>query len=91
MLVEAHAVVTQPVHLLPRRKMLGIGAYRYVSLEELPTERIGELRADLHVLEVFAVGQQVEDKDLHAILLAGWPGVVVSALRKRKRCAWEEP
>jgi hypothetical protein len=81
MLVEADAVIAQPVHLLPRREMLGIGAHGDVGLEELPAERIGQFRADFHVLEVFAVGQQVEDKDLHAILLGRWPGVVVSAFR----------
>ena len=66
MLVEAHAVVAELVHLLPGRQMLGIGADGDVRLEEFLAQRIGQFRADLHVLEAFAIGQQIEDKDLHA-------------------------
>ena len=43
MLVEADAVIAEPVDLLPRREMLGIGARRDVGLEMLAPQRIGQL------------------------------------------------
>ena len=33
MLVEADAVIAEPVHLLPGFEMLGIGAHRDIGLE----------------------------------------------------------
>ena len=66
MLVEADAVVAEPVHLLPGVEMLGVGAHRDVGLEVLLAQRIGQLgRAVLQVVEVLAVGEQIEDEDFH--------------------------
>ena len=47
MLVEADAVVAQPVHLLPGIEVLGIGADRDIGLEMPLAQGIGQLRADL--------------------------------------------
>ena len=65
MLVEADAVVAEPVELLPGLEMLGVGAHRDVGLEVLLGQRIGQLVADLQMVEVLAIGQQIEDEDLH--------------------------
>src|SRR5215475_1496006 len=67
-LVEADAVIAELVHLLPGFEMLGIGAHRDVGLEVAIGERIGELAADLEMLELFAIGEQVEDENLHDVL-----------------------
>jgi hypothetical protein len=67
MLVEADAVVAQPVELLPRLEMLGIGAYGHIGPEMLLAQRIGQLGAAVfQVIEVLAIGEQVEDEDFHA-------------------------
>jgi hypothetical protein len=57
MLVKADAVIAEPVHLLPGFEMLGIGAHRDVRFEIAVGERIGELDADLEMLELFAIGE----------------------------------
>ena len=44
MLVEADAVIAQPVHLFPGIEMLGVGADRDVRLEMPLAQRIGQLR-----------------------------------------------
>ena len=69
-LVEADAVVAQAVELLPRVEMLGVSAHRHVGLEMLLAERIGQLGALLDMVEVLAVGEQVEDEDFHGPRLA---------------------
>ena len=67
MLVEADTVVTQPVQFLPRLEMLSVGAHGHVRPEMLLAERIGQLGgAVLQMVEVLAIGEQVEDKDFHA-------------------------
>ena len=45
MLVEADAVVAEPVDLLPGVEMLGVGAHRDVGLEMRLRQRIGQLVA----------------------------------------------
>ena len=65
MLVEADAVIAEPVHLFPGFEMLGIGAHRNIGLEVAAGERIGELAANLEMVELFAIGEQVEDEDFH--------------------------
>ena len=64
-LVEADAVVAEPVHLLPGVEVLGVGADGDLGLEMLRGQRIGQLAADLQMVEIFAVGEQVEDEDFH--------------------------
>jgi hypothetical protein len=41
MLVEADAIVAEPVHLLPDREMLGIGARRDLRIEMILRQGIG--------------------------------------------------
>ncbi len=67
MLVEADAVIAEPVELLPGGEMLGIGARRDLGLEMLLRQRIGQLAADFQMVELLAIGQQVKDKDFHRI------------------------
>ena len=67
MLVEADAVIAEPVQLLPCREMLGVGADRDVGLEMALRQRIGQLDALLDVVEILAIGEQIEDEDLHAL------------------------
>ena len=63
MLVEADAVEAEPVGLLPRCEMLGIGADRDLRLEVLARQRIRQLGPDLQMIELFAIGQQIKEKD----------------------------
>ena len=64
-LVEADPVIAQAVHLLPGVEMLGVGAHCYVGLEVLLAQRIGQLGAGLQMVEVLAIGEQIEDEDFH--------------------------
>src|ERR1700722_16013325 len=68
MLVEADAVVTEPVPLLPGFQMLGVGPNRDVGLEIPVRERVGQLAADLEMVELFAVGEQIKDENFHGAL-----------------------
>ena len=65
MLVEADAVIAEAVHLLPGREMLGVGLVRHVGFEMPLGQGIGQLAANFQVVELLAVGQQVEDEDFH--------------------------
>src|SRR6185437_5849316 len=65
MLVEADAVITEPVHFLPRRQMLGIGLRRDRGLEVLFLERERQLVGDFQVVEMLAIRQEVENEDFH--------------------------
>src|SRR5260370_2389591 len=65
--VEPDAVIAQPIELLPSLEMLGIGPRRVLRLEILLWQRVGQLVADLQVLELFAVSQEIEYEDLHRI------------------------
>ena len=67
MLVEADAIIAEPVELLPGGEMLGVGARRDLGREMLSRQRIGQLAADFQMFELLAIGQQVKDKDFHSI------------------------
>ena len=71
MLVEADAVIAEPVELLPCREMLGIGARRDFGLEVLLAKRIGQLAADFQMFELLAIRQQIKDKDFHGFHFPG--------------------
>ncbi len=73
MLVEPDPVIAEPVHLLPGGEMLGIGARRDFRLEVLFRERIGQFAADLEMLELFAIRQQVKDEHFHCACLPPLP------------------
>jgi len=70
-LVEPDAVIPQPIELLPSLEVFGIGSRRNLRLEILLWQRVGQLVADLQVLELFAVSQEIEYKNLHRITLCG--------------------
>ena len=61
-LVESHPIETEAVHLLPRLKVLGVGAHRHVDVKVFPPQGIGKLVADLQVFELLTVGEQIENK-----------------------------
>ncbi len=65
MLVETKTVVAQSVDFLPGIEVLGVGAHRDIRLEVPGGQWIGQFVADLQVVQMFAVGEQVKDKDLH--------------------------
>ena len=66
-LVEPDAVIAQPVELFPGLEVLGIGPRRDLGLEVFLWQRVGQLVADLQVLELFAISQEIEDEDLHLV------------------------
>src|SRR5215469_6603449 len=65
MLVEADAVETQALHLLPRLDMLGIVPLRELWIEILAGQRVGEV---LEFVEMMAVRHEVEQKYFHEVL-----------------------
>ncbi len=69
MLVEPDPVIAEPVQFLPGFEMLGIGPDGDFGLEMPARQRIGELVADFQMVELFAIGQQIEDEDLHRTFL----------------------
>jgi hypothetical protein len=62
---EAETVVAETVDLLPGIEVLGIGAHRDVGPEVTRRKRVGEFAAHLQMVEVFAVGEQIENEDFH--------------------------
>ncbi len=60
MLVEADAVESQPVHFLPRLEMLLKGARAHLRIEISPRQRIGDVAAGFELVELPAIGHQVE-------------------------------
>ena len=70
MFVEADAVIAQAIQLLPGVEMLGVGPHRDVRFEMPFAQRIGQLRPGLQMVEVLAIGEEVEDEDFHARKLA---------------------
>ena len=67
MLVEADAVIAEPVKLLPGFEMLGIGAYRDGRLEISLAQRIRQRRSIDEIVERLGIGQQVKYEDFHGI------------------------
>ena len=68
-LVQADAVVAEPVHLLPHREMLLVGARRDLRLEIGARQRKRHVPPRLELVEVAVIGQQVEQEDLHVFSL----------------------
>src|SRR5882724_1500344 len=68
MLVETDAVVAEAVHFLPGLEMFGVGADGDVGLEVTVRKRIGEFAADLEMVKLFAVCEQIEDENFHGVL-----------------------
>ena len=64
-LVQADAVEAELVHLLPGFEVLCIGARADLRIEMIARQRVGDVLVALVVVEVLAVGQQVEDEDFH--------------------------
>src|SRR2546428_390086 len=74
MLVEAHTVVAEPIHGLPGREMLGVGAHGHLGLEVPPREGPRKLLAVLEMVEVLGVGKKIEDEDPHGRQVCYKPG-----------------
>ena len=66
MFVETDPVVTQLVEQFPRIEVLGVRFYRDFSFKMLFGERIRQLFADPQMFEVFTIGQEIENEDLHS-------------------------
>ena len=64
-LVEPHAVVPEPVHRLPGGEVLGVRADGHIRLEVPPGQGPRQLLAVFQMVQMLAVGQQVEDEDVH--------------------------
>src|ERR1700691_2296696 len=69
MLVETDAVIAEAVHFFPGVEMFGIGADRNVGLEVAVGQGVGQLAADLEMLKLFAISEQVEDENFHGRFL----------------------
>jgi hypothetical protein len=65
MFVEAQAIVAETIDFLPGVEVLRVGSDREVGVEVTRGERVGEFVVDLQVVEVFAIGEKVEDEDFH--------------------------
>src|SRR5258708_31668900 len=78
MVGEAGAGIAQAIGLLPWLEMLGIGAHGNVRLEVLLAERIGQLDALFDVVEILAIGEQVEEEDFHVRQMSWHHGCVAT-------------
>src|SRR5271170_8038944 len=74
-LVEPDPVIAEPVKLFPRVEVLGIGSRRDLRIEVLLRQRIGQFAADLQMVQLLPIGQQIEDKDFHYLPLTLLPGL----------------
>ena len=79
MLVKAQPVVAELIDQLPGVEVLGIGADRDLGFEMPAGERVGQFGSSLQMVELFAIGQQIEDKNFHGGVLVrcaqcAWPG-----------------
>lgn len=65
-LVEAHPVTAEPVELVPCREVLGTGPHGNLRFEMGLGKQTWQAIGGAQVIQRLAIGQQVEDKDLHA-------------------------
>src|SRR6516165_5062462 len=65
MLVKANPVVSAPIERLPGVEMLRVGPHRDLGVEVVFAERVRQRLAVFEVVEIGAVRQEIEDKDLH--------------------------
>ena len=65
MLVEADPVIAELVDFFPGVEMLGIGAGGGRRVEMCACQRVRQLGPDLQMVELLAIGQEIEDEDLH--------------------------
>src|SRR5690242_16237072 len=70
MLVEPDPVIAEAVELFPGLEVLGIGPRRDLRVEMFARQRIRQLVADLQMLELLPVSQQIKDEHLHSAPLA---------------------
>ena len=75
-LVQPDAVIAEPVHLLPHREMLLVGARRDFRIEIRARQRERHMTAGLELVEMAVERQQVEQEDLHESSF--WAGQGVS-------------
>src|SRR6516165_10239296 len=73
MLIEPNAIKPEAVHLGPRLEMLLERARADLAVKPVTRQWIGQKLRGLGVLEVGAVGDEIEQKNLHGKgALAGW-------------------
>ena len=65
MLVQADAVIAEPVHLLPHGEMLLVGARRGLGIEIRFRQRKGHVPPGLELVEMTVEREKVEQEDLH--------------------------
>src|ERR1700722_16225247 len=65
MLVEPQTVIAQLVDQFPGIEVLGISADRDLGLEMTAGEGVGQFGAGLQMVELFAISQQIKDKNFH--------------------------
>jgi hypothetical protein len=76
MLVEPQAVVAELVDQFPGVEVLGVGADRDLGFEMAAGERVRQFGADLQMIELFAISQQIEDEYFHGRIPVRVPGSV---------------
>ena len=72
-LVEPHSIIPQMVELFPGLEVLGISACGDFGLEIFLWQRVGQFVVDFEMLELFAIGQEIENEDLHLCSLPPEP------------------
>src|SRR5262249_35450528 len=73
-LVEPDPVIAEPVELFPGVEMLAIGPGRDLGVEMFVGQRVGQLVAELQMLELLAISQEIEDKNFHYLPLTPGSG-----------------
>jgi hypothetical protein len=66
MLVQAHAVETEPVHFGPGLEVLFERTRANFRIETVTGERIGQEPGGLGVLEMRPIGNEIEQKNFHS-------------------------
>ena len=65
MLVQADAVKAELVHLLPGLEVLLVGLRRDFGIVVIVGQRVGQILRRFVLIEVLAVGEEIEDEDFH--------------------------
>jgi len=73
------------IELFPGLEVLGIGACGDVGLEIFLWQRVGQFVADFETLELLAIGQEIENEDLHFCSLPPEPD---HSFTGAGRCPW---
>src|SRR6185312_2528360 len=92
MLIEPEAVIAESIYFFPGIEMFGVGAHCHAGVEMTRRQRIGQFGADLQMIEMFAIGEQVEDKDPHGhSCMAVWGEYDDVTAEGSMRAVWLRP